>query len=133
MRAWVSHLRERWANWCGDREMEMAIRKSLTINGYYGRSAKLRNVRIVAIQRPGWVQIYRFDATARLAQHEVDGVDNDDALPTSLGSTDHELYGLVLDDGRKRSEIRVFRDANERRSLFDDWSEGLICLRGKTF
>ncbi len=101
----------------------MAIRRHLSSAGYYGGSAKLRNVRLVAVARPGWVQIYRFDVTARL--HQTSEEDQADPAPI-----DHELCGLVRDDGRRGGEVRCFRDEAERRALFARWSEGLICLRG---
>jgi hypothetical protein len=121
----IKHLRQRWNDWCGDHDMEVTIRKHLTLNGYYGGTAKLRNVRLVAVQRPGWQQVFRFEATARVAAPGTrdDGPDG----PAEY----HELYGLVRDDIRhKINSVRVFRSADERRHLFARWSEGLICLRG---
>ena len=42
-----------------------------------------------------------------------------------------ELFGLVRDDIRRQiSNVRVFENELERRELFDQWSEDLICLRG---
>ena len=105
--------------------MEIAIRKHLTENGYFGQMAKLRNVRLVAVQRPGWLQVFRFEATAR-----VSCVRENDNIPDPEAEY-HELYGLVRDDIRhKINVVRVFEDEHERRSLFTRWSEGLICLRG---
>lgn len=125
MRTWLKQLQQRWNDWCGDRDMELTIRKHLTTNGYFGGTAKLRNVRLVAVQRPGWLQVFRFEATARVApEAENDEVPDPDAEY-------HELYGLVRDDIRhKINVVRVFQSAEERRALFARWSEGLICLRG---
>ena len=124
MIGWFHHFRQRWNDWCGDREMELEIRKHLTSNGYYGATAKFRAVRLIAVQRPGWLQIYRFEATARLVS------DNDDPSPGQPAQY-HELYGLVRDDIRhKISHVRVFESSAERQSLFARWSDGLICLRG---
>ncbi len=66
----LKNLQERWNDWCGDREMELAIRNHLTKNGFFGRTAKLKNVRLVAVQRPGWLQVFRFEAMARLRPSE---------------------------------------------------------------
>ena len=105
--------------------MEIAIRKHLSSHGYFGQMAKLKNVRLVAVQRPGWLQVFRFEATARVAP---DG--DHDNIPDPEAEY-HELYGLVRDDIRRKiSEVRVFETEPERRSLFARWSEGLICLRG---
>jgi len=116
-------LRNKWDDWCGDHEMETEIRRHLNENGYFGRTAKLRAVRLVAVQRPGWIQVFRFEATARVNP----GVDDDQDAAAEY----HELYGLVRGDQRqKRTTTRVFACETERRSLFRRWSEDLICLRG---
>lgn len=125
MLAWFKHLQQKWNDWCGDHDMEVAIRKHLSVNGYFGRTAKLRNVRLVAVQRPGWLQVFRFEATARVASEGQ----NDD-IP-DLEPEYHLLYGLVRDDIRhKINVVRVFRSEAQRRDLFARWSDGLICLRG---
>jgi len=123
--SWIKQLRERWNNWVGDHEMELAIRRHLTSNGYFGGTAKLQNVRLVAVQRPGWLQVFRFEVTARVRPPEMDA---DEADPDAEY---HDLFGLVRDDARKNlNSIRVFADESERRELFTRWSEELICLRG---
>ncbi|MEM6778298.1 MAG: hypothetical protein AAF670_11630 [Planctomycetota bacterium] len=102
----------------------MAIRKHLTQEGYFGSTAKFRSVRLVAVARPGWRQVYRFEATARVTppDEESNGV----TVPVY-----HELFGLVQEDARHRvSDVRVFVDPAERQELFSRWSDGLICLRG---
>ncbi len=125
MIGWIKHLRQRWNDWCGDRDMELTIRRHLTENGYFGGTAKLQNVRLVAVQRPGWLQIYRFEATVRLRPDNPS-----DDLPDAAAEY-RELYGLVKDDIRhKINTVRVFDDEDERRELFSRWSEDLICLRG---
>ena len=122
--SWIRNLRQKWDDWCGDHEMENSIRKHLTQNGYFGSSAKFQAVRLIAVQRPGWLQLYRFEVTAR-----VDPQVSDDA-PTPEPDY-RQLFGLVREDHRQnRSNVRVFIDENERLALFQQWSEGLICLRG---
>lgn len=122
---WLKGLRRRWDDWCGDHEMEVAIRRHLTDNGYYGGTAKFRAVRLVAVERPGWLQVYRFEAIARVARSE--GEEDGPDRPAEY----RELFGLVRDDIRhKISSVRVFESEGERQSLFARWSDGLICLRG---
>lgn len=121
----IRNLRGRWNDWCGDREMEQAIRKHLTENGFFGGTAKLKNVRLVAVQRPGWLQVFRFEATARLRP----------AGPSDQAPDPEpeycQVFGLVRDDIRhKINSVRVFEDEDQRRELFAIWSEDLICLRG---
>ena len=122
---WTKHLQQRWNDWCGDHDMETTIRRHLTVSGYFGQTAKLRNVRLVAVQRPGWLQVFRFEATARIAPET-----ENEEFPDPEAAY-HELYGLVRDDIRhKINVVRVFQSTEERHSLFTRWSEGLICLRG---
>lgn len=125
MAGWINYFAERWNNWCGDRDMEMAIRRHLNQNGFFGDTAKLRAVRMVAVQRPGWLQVFRFDATARVRPNS----DSDTEIPDQAEY--RELFGLVRDDIRhKINTVRVFEIEIERKELFSRWSEDLICLRG---
>ena len=123
MHAFFQSLAEKWNNWVGDKDMEVAIRRHLTQSGYYGGSVKLRNVRLVAVQRPGWLQVFRFEATARVQSDQTD--DREDEARYE------ELYGLVRDDARKSlTNVQIFRNAADRRALYREWSEDLIQLRG---
>lgn len=125
MLGWFRHFSQRWNDWCGDRDMEVAIRRHLTELGYFGPTAKLKNVRLVAVQRPGWLQVYRFEATARVRPPDSHD-DRPDAEPEY-----RELLGLVKDDIRYNVHtIRTFPTESERCELFAAWSEDLICLRG---
>lgn len=144
MFAFLRQLRERWSNWSGDAEMERAIRQHLSGRGYYGRTAKLRGVRLVAVQRPGWIQIYRFEVVARVAaaawtdDAPAEGRTRPVAQPPAAAGDDHpapavyhELFGLVREDHRyNQTSVRVFAAADQRLKLFERWSDGLIQLRG---
>ncbi len=147
MLAFFRHLQQRWGNWCGDADMEKAIRRQLSKHGYYGGSAQLRSVRLAAVQRPGWLQVYRFEVTARAATSAaINGDSVHPAESVSLHREDdpshrgddppasavyHELFGLVKEDHRhNQTSVRVFVSNEQRRELFDRWSEGLIQLRG---
>ena len=105
---------DRWANWLGDRDLDLTIRKQLTEEGYLGDSARLRQCRLVAVERPGWLQILVFSAEAR-------AVDD---------NNHHLLHGLVRQDERyNRLEIRLFQRVLERNELFSEWSEDLVKVR----
>lgn len=131
MFAFFRELSRRWSNWTGDHEMEKEIRRHLSDNGYYGGSAKLRAVRLAAVERPGWLQVFRFEATARVAS-EV----RDESAADGEGAPDdppayHDLFGLVRkDDRQNQTEIRVFRSSEQRAELFGRWSDGLLQMRG---
>ena len=112
----LRRLAENWGNWVGDRDMELAIRSALTREGLRGTVAKFSGVRLVAVQRPGWLQIYAFDAG-------WDGLESgDERLP--------RVFGLVRQDERcNRTEVEWFESAAARNALFNEWSEGLHRLR----
>lgn len=125
MRMWLQSIAQWWNDWVGDKDLENAIRRQLDQAGYFGASAQITNVRLVAIQRPGWLQVYRFEANARV-RIEPEEADGPDPPPKHV-----QLLGLVQEDFRKSlKDIRLFDDPEARRELFRDWAEGLIQLRG---
>ena len=92
----------------------------LARQGYFGSGAILSNFKLSAIQRPGWVQIYKFDVSAKRQE------DNSDD-PNAKTSPDFQsLFGLVKDDGREKSQVEFFSDPIERQKRFSDWSHGMI-------
>ena len=106
--------------------MEQAIRRHLNENGYYGNMAKLARVRLAAVARPGWIQVYQFTATARIRTDDIDDDDSPEREPAYA-----ELFGVIRDDARAgKSELRVFEDESQRREIFERWSDGLIRTRG---
>ena len=67
-----------------------------------------------AIQRPGWLQVFRFSC-------EVKSSTNDEW---------REVFGVLRDDQRyDRTEIMIFDSADKRQTTLDDWSRGLIVRR----
>jgi hypothetical protein len=123
---WLRSIHEKWSNWCGDRDLEIAIRRHLTTSGYFGQTAKLRSVRLAAVQRPGWLQVYRFDAVARMKCE----LPSDDDEPMSDPPKFVQLFGLAREDARNnQSTIRTFETVEARRELFHEWSADLVQLR----
>lgn len=106
---------QRWCDWTGDKELERAIHRELREQGYAVHAAQTRDVRLAAIQRPGWVQVFRF---------RVETLTNEENPHTRREVL---LHGLSRDDGRE-SGVRVLltEDEAEWRSRFDEWSEGMI-------
>lgn len=124
----LKSLANRWKNWVGDADMERAIRRHLSDQGYFGGTAKLRNVRLVAVQRPGWLQVYRFDCTARLAPWPSDEQRCGGGPEQTVY---HELYGLVREDQRRDlTVIRTFEQPQQQAELLARWSDSLVKLRG---
>ena len=116
MISFLKQLAKKWSGWVGDRDMEIALRSYLDNEGYFGDSAAFEGVRLAAVQRPGWLQIYIFNVEAKPREEAVE-------RPV-------RLFGLVRQDERyKRQEIETFRIRSERNARLDEWSTELIRLR----
>jgi hypothetical protein len=118
---------EKWKNFLGDKETEDEIRRHLTKNKLLGKSAQIINYKLIAVQRPGWVQIYRFEVIARVHRDPLAETAEQDS-PSDADST-ITLFGLTKDDGRAKLKIRTFEKREDRLSLFQEWSEGMLLLR----
>ena len=89
---------------------EQQVKTHLVGKGYVSASIIFREFELVAIERPGWVQVYEFVCEARTA----DGEEWD------------TLFGAMRDDQRSTTEIQFFESAPESDRLIQQWSEGLI-------
>lgn len=97
----------------GYKVSEKEIRDWLSQNGYNGKSAKFAELELHALQRPGWLQIFRFTIT--LATAEIRKL---------------QLFGAMHSDERfGPPKIFVFEDKAARDAQLDDWSRGLITHR----
>ncbi len=99
-------------NLAKNRTTEKDIRQWLTANGYREAIATLTEVELHAVQRPGWLQIFRF----RVSVNCGDSVD--------------ECFGVVRDDERLRGEsktqIELFDSENLQQARLAVLSEELI-------
>lgn len=113
-----SKLFQSWADWTGDKRLAEAIRRELRRQSYAVNAAQIRDVRLAAIERPGWVQVYRFAVETTTNQ------ENPHAKRPVV------LLGLSRDDGRKpRIEVLLTEDEAAWRERLDEWSDGLIVRR----
>lgn len=97
----------------GNRVTEKDIRDWLSKYGYKGNSAKFAELELHAIQRPGWLQVFRFQITVLTAEDQ------------SL-----HLWGAVRADERYGPpQIIVFEDVAARDEQLAEWSLGLITQR----
>ncbi len=120
-RVWVEGLRsffERWDNWVGDRDMELAIRRRLSSLGYRGQGAKLSGVRLAAIKRPGWLQLYQFDAAVRNSNETFDVAQQSD-------NEELRLFGIVSLDSRTQAQpiVECFEQPHRRAHAIDAWKK----------
>ncbi|MEN1680879.1 MAG: hypothetical protein AAGJ46_14925 [Planctomycetota bacterium] len=103
-------LMKRLAEWTGDRHLDMAIRRELRRLKLGSASIRVHDLRLIAIQRPGWVQVRQF---------LVDTTDADKQPVTMLG--------LSRDDGREsKIDVLLTRDSALYRQRQTAWCEGLI-------
>lgn len=111
----------------GNKVVEKDLREYLNAHGYSGHSAVLRDVNLVAIQRPGWTQIFSFRVRAKAVLDENaldDDVDEpDDAVSSDVGHGWHEFYGACLDDERYgRFDVVLCADRAARDAEIAAWS-----------
>ncbi len=100
----------------GNKVAEKDLRDWLDGHGCHGRSARVRELELAAIGRPGWVQVFRFAVEAkRKTDDEAGGWE--------------ELRGYLRDDERRGYEVRLTPTEAERVATFAEWSRGLVVLR----
>lgn len=99
----------------GNKVAEKDLRDWLSLNGYFGRTAVIAQLELVAIRRPGWEQIFGFIARAK--RQDRDEWD--------------DLRGLIRDDERHRTTIQFTHDDAEYDALLEKWSDGMILLRSR--
>lgn len=85
-------------------------------NGFYGTSADIRDLELYAIERPGWLQVFRFEVRVKSRAESEE--------PWS------EMFGVVKDDerrrGDKKTQVEMFPTAQQQADKLQQWSQGLI-------
>ncbi len=102
----------------GNKFLEHDLRGWLDGQGRYGRSAEIEELELAAVQRPGWVQVFRFRVRAK---------------NKTTGEWD-SLRGLIRDDERikrkaDRTTYRLTDGDVDHAAAFAEWSDGLLRLR----
>ena len=96
-----------------NKSAEKDIRDWLSQNGFCGKSATFSEIELHAIQRPGWLQIFRFQLKVSTAERRY-----------------IQLFGGMHSDERFGTpRIAVYEDIAERDAQLAEWSEGLITQR----
>lgn len=93
-----------------NRSTEKDLREYLQKIGYYGRTARFQSLKLKAIERPGWVQVFQFEVEAK----RVDG--------------DWEcLFGNCRTDERvDLFEVELAANQVEQEDAFVKTAEGMI-------
>ncbi|TWT73652.1 hypothetical protein Pla123a_35450 [Posidoniimonas polymericola] len=106
----IKHLLDKWTHWIGDRSLERAIQAELRRMGCAVHAAKIRRPRLIGIERPGWVQVRRFEVET-----------------LTPGKQPITLQGLIRDDGRReRPQVLLTTDLRLLSHRADEWCDGLI-------
>lgn len=96
------------SNLAKNRTTEKDIRAWLKANGYEATTAKILEVELHAVERPGWLQIFRFRVVMGAAEH----------------------YGVVRDDerlrGKNKTQIELFDSAASQTAKLAELSKELI-------
>lgn len=104
----------RWFNQLvGYRVTEKEILDWMADHGYVTSAAKLTSVQLYALQRPGWVQVFRFQVEARDTQ----------------GQSRRWFGALRSDERYGEPQIKIFPTTVERDQQLQQWSSGLIVRR----
>lgn len=114
----LSQLFKRWADWTGDKRLTDAIRGELRRRGYAAQSAKTRDVRLAAVERPGWVQVYSFRVETTAGGAEA------------AARREVVLFGVSREDVRtSKIAVHLAEDPACWRRQLDEWSDGLVVRR----
>ncbi len=121
-------------NLIGNRVAEKDVRDWLTANGYIGQTAKILELELHAIKRPGWLQIFRFHLQAKSQAIETDEFSQEGDELDHFPAAWVDLYGTVRDDERERNpklrtKIAAFSSAEDRDDKLEQLSDGLLTLK----
>lgn len=94
------------ANKCTEKD----LRDHLTEIGYFGRSAKFLNLELKAIERPGWVQVFKFQVQAKHKNGDWE-----------------EHFGICRSDERSNTfEVQLFGGQDVQDTAFRHKSKDMI-------
>ena len=116
-----------------NRSTEADVRAWLNQNGFVGKTAKFEELELHAIQRPGWVQVFRFCARVK---YRPFGQNNQEQC-TENERDWQQVFGVALDDERIRTQsmktqIWLFKNpAEQQEKLNLISSDFLICEKGQ--
>ncbi len=107
-----------------NRVTELEIRHWLNASGFAGSAARFIELELHAIERPGWLQIYRFEIQVR-SNIETDSGDTQ-KLQTWLGVVRDDERGCSRSD---RLQIFIYSDREAQASKLAELSVGLLTCR----
>ena len=104
-----------------NRVTEKDVRAWMDQNGFFGSSADIHRLELHAIERPGWLQIFSFEARVKSREESEQPW--------------QELYGAVKDDERRRgsnkTQVELFGSIEQQSEKLHQWSQGLIAKKSE--
>ncbi len=116
-----------------NRSTEADVRTWLNENGFVGKTAKFNLLELHAIQRPGWVQVFKFCARVKYKPLENKAINSEDG--NHLGW--REFFGVALEDERERkqkekTQVWLFDDQLKQQEKLNSISaDFLVCKKGQ--
>ena len=119
-----------------NRVTEKDIRLWLDDNGFVGRTAKIEDLELYAIKRPGWAQVFDFKISCQIQERVLEPWRDEDEEDT-LSPRWIDRLGVVFDDERNRSpklktQIWIFEDPDEQQIKLDLLSDDMIVRNSKS-
>lgn len=96
--------------------IEREIHQHLKQQGWKRKQYQLRGIELIAVERPGWKQIFQFELAVQTADQQA-------------AWNGKHVQGLIRDDHRQGSELRLLADASEREAVLQVWGAGMIHRR----
>lgn len=108
-----------------NRVTEKDLREWLDQAGFAGQFANIEELELHAIERPGWIQVFRFEVNVR--ENQVDAESERPWL---------NRWGVILDDERKRREptkVWLYDNREQQLAQLCELSAGRLVLKhGRT-
>lgn len=93
-----------------NKSTEKDLRSYLDNEGYFGRTAKFKLLKLKAVERPGWVQVFQFEIEAKREDSDWE-----------------TLFGFCRTDERSDSfEVQMSRDASDAQRSFGEVAKDMI-------
>lgn len=93
-----------------NKSTEKDLRNYLDDNGYFGRTAKFNLLKLKAVERPGWVQVFQFEIEAKREESDWE-----------------TLYGFCRTDERSNEfAVQISEDPTQAQQSFGEASKDMI-------
>lgn len=118
----------------GNKVTEKDIRDWLNLNDFDGQFAKISNLELFAITRPGWKQLFSFSMIAK-AKTPLEKIEHSDYEQDT--SPHKQYWGVVLDDERlkiqsQKTQIWLYETIEQQQTKLAETSIGMVAINRTT-